>query len=53
MSSIPSSAMPHAYANDDENRRDWRQRGEAAIRSKGVLIGGAAAVAFLLYRLVR
>ncbi len=49
MSTIPNSAMPHAYAHDeeDEDRSETR-----AGPSTGLLIGGAVA-AYLLYRILR
>lgn len=48
MSTIPNSAMPHAYVHvEDEGRRP-----EQAKASSGVLIGGAIA-AYLLYRFLR
>ena len=49
MSNIPSSAMPHAYAHDDdENKRGQERTGPSA----GMLIGGAVA-AYLLFRILR
>jgi hypothetical protein len=48
MSTIPSSAMPHAYARDDEES-DVEPR---STPSRGMLIGGAVA-AYLLYRILR
>lgn len=52
MSSIPSSAMPHAYVHEDEDpdnavgsRPDWP--------ANAIVIGGAAVVAWLLYRIFR
>ena len=53
MSNIPSSAMPHAYAHDDdESSRNKGQDGEASGPSTGMLIGGAVA-AYVLYRILR
>ena len=49
MSTIPSSAMPHAYAHD-EDEDDKREGGSAP--SAGLLIGGAIA-AYLLYKVLR
>lgn len=46
MSSIPSSAMPHAYAEPPG------KEGESGP-SKGLLVAGAAVAAYLLYRVVR
>jgi hypothetical protein len=48
MSTIPNTAIPHAYAHDDEGD-------DAAPRpapSTGMLVGGAV-VAYLLYRILR
>lgn len=52
MSTIPNSAMPHAYAHDDEEQDAGRGEVQAAIPSTGMLIGGAIA-AYLLYRVLR
>jgi hypothetical protein len=51
MSAIPSSAMPHAFAHDDDDQ-DARETSASGAPSKGVLIGGAVA-AYLLYRILR
>ena len=48
MSTIPSSAMPHAYAHDEEEPKPR----ERSAPSAGMMIGGAIA-AFLLYRVLR
>ena len=48
MSTIPSSAMPHAYAHDEEDSGEQPKSGPSA----GMLIGGAVA-AFLLYKILR
>lgn len=59
MSAIPSSAMPHAYAEEGENLRDPQAAGATAYRepaaklAPGWLIGGAAVLAVLLYRALR
>ena len=50
MSNIPNSAMPHAYAHDDEEQDDKREVGSGP--SAGLLIGGAIA-AYLLYKVLR
>lgn len=50
MSSIPSSAMPHAYVHEDEDP-DTADR--AQWPANGILIGGAAVVAYFLYRIFR
>ena len=54
MSYIPSQAMPHAYAHDEEdaNATARKDRRSDAGPSAGVIIGGAIA-AYLLYRLFR
>jgi hypothetical protein len=49
MSTIPNSAMPHAYVHDDEEADDDRRLGAP---SAGLLIGGAIA-AYLLYKVLR
>jgi hypothetical protein len=46
MSSIPSSAMPHAYAEPAREERESRP-------PKGLLVAGAAVAAYLLYKVVR
>jgi hypothetical protein len=48
MSTIPSSAMPHAYAHDQEDEKPR----ERTAPSTGMMIGGAIA-AFLLYKVLR
>jgi hypothetical protein len=58
MSAIPSAAMPHAFADEDVDLRDphgGRVEEETTTRSmpKGLLVGGGALLAYLLYRLVR
>ena len=58
MSAIPSSAMPHAFAEEGVDLRDPNagkgDMEEAAPSgpSMGLLLGGAA-LAYVLYRLVR
>ena len=47
MSTIPNSAMPHAYAHDEEDDASKR-----SAPSTGMLIGGAVA-AYVLYRILR
>lgn len=57
MSAIPSSAMPHAFAEEGENLRDPHggtiEQTPSAGPSAGMLIGGAALLAFVLYRALR
>ena len=52
MSHIPNSAMPHAYAHDDESSRSKGHDGDSSGPSTGMLIGGAVA-AYVLYRIFR
>ena len=49
MSTIPNSAMPHAYAHDED---DDGKREAGSGPSAGLLIGGAIA-AYLLYKVLR
>ena len=53
MSNIPNSAMPHAYA-DEEDERDEQlsEEAETAI-STGLMIAGAALAGYLLLKLLR
>lgn len=46
MSSIPSSAMPHAYAEPAREERTFQA-------PRGLLVAGAAVAAYLLYKVVR
>jgi hypothetical protein len=50
MSYIPSHAMPHAYAHEEDEGA--RHRG-GAKSSSALMIGGAALVGYLLYRVFR
>lgn len=53
MSTIPNSAMPHAYA-DEENDRDQTRADEAETAlSTGLLIAGAALAGYLLLKILR
>lgn len=52
MSTIPNSAMPHAYANDDEDRETDGETTRSEMPT-GLLVAGAAVAGYLLYRLVR
>jgi hypothetical protein len=46
MSSIPSSAMPHAYAEPARDQGEFHA-------PRGLLVAGAAVAAYLLYKVVR
>ena len=50
MSTIPSSAMPHAYVHDEE---DNRERAPLALPSPAVLVAGAVALVYLIRRAIR
>lgn len=52
MSFIPASAMPHTYVHDEDDSARTR-RDLTKWPANGVLIGGAAAVAYFLYRIFR
>jgi hypothetical protein len=49
MSTIPNSAMPHAYVHEDADTDGARR----PLPSAGWLIGGGAVAAYLIYRLFR
>jgi hypothetical protein len=49
MSTIPSSAMPHAYVHDDEKP----ERAPLTLPSPAVLAAGAVAVIYLIRRALR
>ena len=51
MSSIPNSAMPHAYVHDEE-AEDERDAAAQSLPPAALLIGGAA-LGYLLYRIIR
>lgn len=58
MSTIPSSAMPHAFAEDGVDLRDPNggSKVEEEARSglpTGLLIGGAAAFLYIVFRALR
>lgn len=60
MSAIPASAMPHAYAEDGVDLRDPHPdaaRADAPSPPRrfpaALLLGGAAALALVLYRALR
>ncbi len=58
MSTIPSSAMPHAYAEEGQDLRDphggkTEEERTPAKPPLGLLIGGAAIVLYAIYRAVR
>jgi hypothetical protein len=50
MSTIPSSAMPHAYAHDEDEQTESQEKSGP---STGLLVGGAAVAAYLLYKVLR
>jgi hypothetical protein len=58
MSAIPSSAMPHAFVDEDVDLRDPKggRVSEPPTSSGpplGLLIGGAAAMLYIVYRALR
>ena len=58
MSTIPASAMPHAYAEEGVDLRDphaghAEEASEDAGPPTGLLIAGGAVLGYLLYRLIR
>ena len=56
MSYIPSHAMPHTFAHEDEDYREPGERKEPqaeANSSIGLKLAGAALAGFLLYRALR
>ena len=50
MSTIPSSAMPHAYAHDEEQESE---RAPLTLPSPAVLVAGAVALVYLIRRALR
>jgi len=53
MSNIPNSAMPHAYADEEDGRGEHlSEEAETAI-STGLMIAGAALAGYLLMKLLR
>lgn len=46
MSYIPNHAMPHAYVHEEEETETRKQ-------PSALMIGGAALVGYLLYRILR
>ena len=50
MSTIPSSAMPHAYVHDEDEERE---RTQLALPSPAVLVTGAVALLYLIRRALR
>ena len=50
MSTIPSSAMPHAYVHDKDEERE---RTQLALPSPAVLVAGAVALLYLIRRALR
>ena len=58
MSAIPSSAMPHTFADEDVDLRDPHgghldDGADAPALPTGLLIAGAAVLGYALYRLIR
>lgn len=58
MSSIPSTAMPHAYAEEGVDLRDPSGRPDdetprARRLPTGLLLGAAGLIGYLVYRAVR
>ena len=51
MSNIPSSVMPHAWAEPDEHRDDSGETPSG--RSSLAVLAGLGALAYLVYRFVR
>ena len=50
MSTIPSSAMPHAYVHDED---DSREREPLTLPSPAVLVAGTLALVYLIRRAFR
>ena len=50
MSTIPSSAMPHAYVHDDDQNQE---SAPLTLPSPAVLVAGALAVVYLIRRALR
>ena len=58
MSTIPASAMPHAYAEEGVDLRDphgghVEEESDDAGLSTGLLIAGGAVLGYMLYRIIR
>ncbi|WP_168194206.1 hypothetical protein [Altererythrobacter sp. TH136] len=53
MSAIPSSAMPHAFVQEDDDPSATERVENQGTPSRGLLIGGAAVAAYLLYKVLR
>ena len=51
MSHIPSNAMPHAWAHEDEDDETRGNRGEEGISLKTLaIVGGVASLLYLAFR---
>lgn len=50
MSTIPNSAMPHAYVHDED---EDQERAPFTLPSPAVLVAGAVAVIYLVRRALR
>ena len=53
MSNIPNSAMPHAYADEEDDRDQQRAEDAELALSTGLMIAGAALAGYLLLKLLR
>lgn len=53
MSSIPNSAMPHAYVHDEESEAGSERGSDAQPLPPAALLIGGAALGYLLYRIIR
>lgn len=53
MSNIPNSAMPHAYADEEDDRDKERADNAETTLSTGLMIAGAALAGYLLLKLFR
>jgi len=50
MSTIPNSAMPHAYVHNEDQKQE---RAPLALPSPAVLVAGAVALVYLVRRALR
>lgn len=53
MSSIPNSAMPHAYVHDEDSEAVAGRESEAQPLPRAAWLIGGAALGYLLYRTIR
>jgi len=53
MSSIPNSAMPHAYVHDEDPEAVAGRESDAQSLPPAALLIGGAALGYLLYRIIR